>query len=115
MNLPGIIVEITQCKRNKGVLTIKVRVKNTGTSKIRVLWRDVKKTVYLMDEENHKKYFVLKDADGDYIYSGDPWDMQPNSSKISWFKFPAPPFETDEITVILPECAPFEDIPIMDR
>ena len=62
-----------------------------------------------------KKYFLLKDAKGEYIYSGSPGDIAANTSKISWFKFPAPPQEVEEITVILPACAPFEDVPIEDK
>jgi hypothetical protein len=68
-----------------------------------------------MDEENQKKYFLLKDATGEYICSGDPGNITANSSKISWFKFPAPPSEVEEISIVLPGCAPFEDIPIEDK
>ena len=115
MNYPGVVAEIIECKQKKGVLTLKVRIKNTSSEKVRVLWRDAKKNVYLLDETNQKKYFILKDANGEYIYSGDPWDIQPNSSKISWFKFPAPTPDLDEITVVLNNCAPFEDVPITKK
>jgi hypothetical protein len=111
----GVVAELIQCKRKKDVLTIKVRVKNTSSKTIRVYWRDAKKNVYLMDEANGKKYFLLKDTTGEYIYSGDPWDIPANSSKISWFKFPAPPAEVDEISIVLPGCAPFEDVSIEDK
>jgi len=115
MNHPGIVAELIECRRKKGVLTVKVRVKNTSSKAMRVTWGDVKKDVYLMDEENQKKYFLLKDAEGEFIYSGAPWDVSANTSKLSWFKFPAPPAEITEITVILPEVAPFEDVPIEDK
>jgi hypothetical protein len=114
-SFPGIIAELTQCKRKKGVLTVKVRVKNTGSKTTRVYWQDAHKNAYLMDADNQKKYFILKDANGEYIYSGAPGDIPSNTSKISWFKFPAPPSEVKEITIILPSCAPFEDVPIEDK
>ena len=115
MNYPGIVAEIMQCMRKNGVVTIKVRVENKSSENIRVLWHDVKKTVYLLDEVNGKKYLVLKDASGEYIYSGDPWDISGNTSKISWFKLAAPPKEVTKITLVLPDCAPFEDLSIQDK
>ena len=78
-------------------------------------WQDPKKNVYLIDEANSKKYFLLKDANGEFIYSGDPGDVAPNAIKISWFKFPAPPPEVKQINIVLPDCAPFEDVPIEDK
>ena len=111
---PGIIAELIQCKRKRGVLTIKVRMKNAGDKTVRVYWSDAHKHIYLIDMDNQKKYYILKDADDQYIFSGNPWDIAPNASKISWFKFPAPPAEVKEITLIIPGCPPFEDIPISD-
>jgi hypothetical protein len=114
-DFPGVLAELIQCKRKNDVLTIKVRMKNTSSKTLRVYWPDAKKSVYLMDEANQKKYFLLKDAAGEYIYSGDPGNITANSSKISWFKFPAPPAEVEEIIIVLPGCAPFEDVPIEDK
>ena len=114
-NISNVTADLVQCLRKKGVLTVKIRVRNTGDKTSRVYWKDVKKTVYLMDAENQKKYYLLKDTKGEYIYSGDPWDIPGGESRISWFKFPAPPPEVKEITVILPQCAPFEDVPITDK
>ena len=114
-NFPGVVAELIQCKRKKGVLTVKVRVKNTSSKTVRVFWPDPKKNAYLMDEANQKKYFLLKDATGEYIYSGEPGYIAADTSKISWFKFPAPPSEVVEITIVVPGCAPFEDVPIEDK
>lgn len=114
-DLPGVVAELIQCKRKGGVLTVKLRMKNTSPKTVRVYWPDVKKTIYLMDEANSKKYFLLKDAKGDFIYSGDPWDIVADGSKVSWFKFPAPPPEVKEITLVIPGVVPFEDVPIEDK
>jgi len=114
-DFPGVVAEIIQCRRKRGILTVQVRARNTSSKRVRVFWHDVKKDVYLMDETNQKKYFVLKDATGDYIWSGSPGDINPDTTKISWFKFPAPPADVKEITVVLPKCAPFEDVPIQDK
>jgi hypothetical protein len=114
-NFSGLKADLTECQRKGGVLTIKVRLANHSPKTVRAYWQDVKKNAYLMDEANSKKYFLLKDAKGEYIYSGDPWDIHPNSSKTSWFKFSAPPKEVKKITVVLPNCMPFEDVPIQDK
>jgi hypothetical protein len=114
-NFPGVIAELTQCKRKGGVLTVKVRVVNNSPKAVRMYWRDPKKNAYLMDEANGKKYFLLKDAKGEYIYSGDPGTIGSQSRRFSWFKFPAPPEEVKKISIALPDCMIFEDIPIQDN
>lgn len=114
-NYAGVKADLTACQRKGGVLTIKVRLMNHSPKTVRTYWPDPKKNAYLMDEANSKKYFLLKDAKGEYIYSGDPWDIHPNSSKTSWFKFSAPPPEVKKITIVLPDCMPFEDVPIQDK
>jgi hypothetical protein len=114
-NYPGVKADLTACQRKGGVLTIKVRLANHSSKTVRTYWRDPKKNAYLMDEANGKKYFLLRDAKGEYIYSGDPWDIHANASKTSWFKFSAPPKEVKKITIVLPDCMPFEDVPIQDK
>ena len=114
-NFPGILAELIQCKRKKGVLTVKVRLKNTSSKSVKTWWSDVKKTVYLMDEANQKKYFLLKDANGECICNAAGDHISPNMSRISWFKFPAPPPEVEEISIVLPLSVPFEDVPIKDK
>jgi hypothetical protein len=114
-NYPGIIAELIQCKRKKGVLTVKVRLKNISSNSVKTWWPDVHKTTYLLDETNQKKYFLLKDAKGEYICNAVNDNIRPNMSKTSWFKFPAPPQEVGEISIIFPLSAPFEDVPIKDK
>jgi hypothetical protein len=114
-NFPGVIAELIGCEQKRGVLTVKVRVRNSSSKPVRVYWADAKKSVYLMDAANQKKYFLLKDAEGEYIYSGDPGNVPADGSNTSWFKFPALPSEVEEITLVLPGCLPFEDVPIMNK
>lgn len=114
-NFPGITAELIQCKRKKGVLTVKVRLKNISSKSVRTWWPDVQKTAYLLDETNQKKYFPLKDVIGNCICNAVNDHIKPNMSKTSWFKFPAPPQEVKEISIILPLSAPFEDVPIKDK
>ncbi|MBW2491599.1 MAG: hypothetical protein JRE65_10680 [Deltaproteobacteria bacterium] len=114
-NYPGIIAELIQCKRKKGVLTVKVRLKNISVKSVKTWWPDVHKTSYLLDETNQKKYFPLKDAKGECICNAVSDNIKPNMSRTSWFKFPAPPQEVEEISIVFPLSAPFEDVPIKDK
>lgn len=114
-NYPGIIAELIQCKRKKGVLTVKVRLKNISTKSVKTWWPDVHKTAYLLDETNQKKYFPLKDAKGECICNAVSAHIKSNMSSTSWFKFPAPPQEVEEISIVFPISAPFEDVPIKDK
>ena len=64
-NTAGVVAELTECKRSEGVLTVKVRLRNT-TGSDESLW------LIKPGESNHdayyvvaagKKYLVLRDSD----------------------------------------------------
>ena len=114
-NIPGTTAELIQCKRKKGVLTVKVRLKNISSNRVHIRWPNVYNTTYLLDETNQKKYFPLKDVIGNCICSAENSYIEPNMSRTSWFKFPAPPQKVEEISIIIPLSAPFEDVHIKDK
>src|SRR5438552_1845266 len=62
-NIAGIVAELTDCTRKDGVLTIKVRLRNTSTATIEVAvfqaLSDLRK--FYVTAEN-KKYFILADS-----------------------------------------------------
>ncbi len=68
--------------------------------------------VHLIDEANNKKYFVVKDSEGDCICSRRIEGIQPWSQKALWAQFPAPPDEVQNITVEIPHFPPMQDVPI---
>jgi hypothetical protein len=119
-NISGIAIEIIQCKRKNGVLTIKMRLRNTG---------DEKKSVYITDggaaydkyylTAGDKKYFILRDSEkvplatqdnGGYVNP----DIEKNATFTWWAKYPAPPVDVKTITFYTGLSAPFEDLPITD-
>ena len=66
-NTAGVVAEVTQCARKDGVLSVKVRFRNTSPDKT---------TLTLIDSRDYedyymtaatKKYFILKDSEGTYL------------------------------------------------
>lgn len=116
-NINGIIAEVIQCKRKKGVLSIKVRFTNNGNdaASLRI---DTHHGAYegFYVTANDKKYFVLKDTEGlalapQYIEA----KISKGESYYWWAKFPAPPADVKEVNIIIPKVLPFEDVEITDK
>lgn len=113
---PGMVAEITEVTRKEGVLTVKVRFRNTGTE-----------NVYHGFETGHgdysrfyvtagnQKYFVLKDSEGEPLapkYLNVSLDE--GEAMTWWGKFPAPPPSETTIDLVVPDMPPFEDVPVRD-
>ena len=75
----GVEVDLTYLKIKDDIITLRFKIKNTGTEiqDIKLYFKDC----YIMDETNQKKYFVLKDADGQYI--GGPKDKDWEGGRFS--------------------------------
>ncbi len=120
MNIAGLTGEITEAKRKDGVLTIRLRLKNTSD-------KDV--ASYLVEHRNFdawhviadkKKYFVLRDAEktplmphadsGGFVRV----HIKKGAAYTFWAKFPAPPAEVKKVTFMTPLSPPFEDVPLSD-
>ena len=117
VNEPGMLAELTEVTRKDGVLTVKIRFRNTGAE-----------DVYHGFETRHgayelfyvtagtQKYFILKDTEGEplapkYLNVS----LDPGQTSTWWAKFPAPPASETTIDLVIPDTPPFEDIPITDR
>jgi hypothetical protein len=121
-NQEGVVAELTECQRHEGVLTIKIRFRNTS-NKAAVLTL----THYNSDDSGHfyvtagnKKYFMLKDSEGIYLSSisasnGVEAKLEPGQTYLFWAKYPAPTFDVKKINFITPVTPPFEDVPITDK
>lgn len=120
LNEPGVVGEIIQAKRKEGVLTIKLRLRNTSEKAVSVAKiKSGEYDAYYVTAGN-KKYFVLKDtenvplatpADGASNYAA---KIEVGATYVWWAKYPAPPPEVKSISYYTPHAAPFEDIPITD-
>lgn len=114
---PGLVAELTEATRKEGVLTVKVRFRNSGTED----------NVYHGFETGHgdysrfyvtagdQKYFVLKDSEGAPL-APKYLDVNLDAGQTStwWAKFPAPPASETTFDLIMPDVTPFEDVPIRD-
>ena len=119
-NVAGVVGEIVECKRKEGVLTIKLRFRNTGAQAA---------SFYMIEGGNYdaqyvtagsKKYFVLRDSEkvplapqpnpgGNISVS-----LAPEATWTWWAKYPAPPAEVKSVSYFTSVAPPFEDISITD-
>jgi len=119
-NVGGLVADITQCKRKDGVLTLKVRLRNTSDKKANVYFTNGYGTYdkyYLTAGD--KKYFVLRDSEGVPLATdnGDGYtniDIEKDGSYTWWAKYPAPPTEVTSVSFYTAFAPPFEDVPITD-
>jgi hypothetical protein len=119
-NLGGIAADITQCKRKDGVLTLRLRVRNTGSKSVEVRFADSASYYdgyYLTAGE--KKYFILRDSEGVPLATDTGGgravvSVGKDGSYTWWAKYPAPPADITSVTFYTPIAPPFEDIPITD-
>lgn len=117
---PGVVAEVVQCRREAGVLSIRMRLRNTG---------DNQATVRLINGRNYdqyyvtagsKKYFVLRDnektplatpSDG---FGNAGADIPKGGSYVFYAKYPAPPAEVKKVSYYTPITPPFEDVQISE-
>ncbi len=110
-------VDLLSVKVRNNILTVKIKFRNEGeeNQKISAYYE----SCYIMDETNQKKYFVLKDSDGQYIAGPKEGDhkggyfefkMEPSKSKGIWMKFPAPENNPETISLSIPGVFPFEEV-----
>jgi hypothetical protein len=109
---------LIKAKVRKNVLTIQIKVK-AGDQKASLKFNF--EAAYYTDLNENKKYFPLKDAEGQMIagpkydlsHGGRFWeDLEPGQQRIIWIKFPGPAEDTSAVDVFLPGFLPFEDISI---
>ena len=119
-NTAGIVAEITECKRADGVLTVRVRFRNTTDKPI------VMDVIHGRNFDSYyvtaasKKYFILRDTEKVPLApaidgSGNVrTEIAPKGGYVFWARFPAPPADIKKINYITPHTPPFDNIPITD-
>lgn len=116
-NTQGVVADLTECKRKDGVLTIKLRIRNTsgGTVTFYTSRLDDYDKVYFTAD--NKKYFILTDSEKQPLSgktSGNE-SLNPGQSYRWWAKFPAPPATVKSINLLTSVASPFDDVPISDQ
>jgi hypothetical protein len=115
--MDGMEAALVSLKIKNNIITMRFKAANLGEKGMNMQF--YYKDCYIMDEENQKKYFLLKDADGQFIAGpkDKEWEggrfsfwIDPGKSKRLWLKFPLPADQTKHITVVIPGFMPFEEI-----
>jgi len=121
LNTPGFVAEVTEARRSEGVLSLKIRLKNTGTKAERIqIYKDRNSAAFYAQAES-KKYFMLTDTEEVPLTAA--WDgmgylqpqVAPGASYTWWAKYPAPPASVKKFSFYWPLGAPFDDLPITDK
>lgn len=115
----GVVAEIVQCKRDNGMLSIRLRLRNTGSADVKG-WRMVSDNIdqfYVL--ASNKKYLVLRDSDKTPLasaFTGSYGTLDisiPAGGAYVWYaKYPAPPDDVKKISFYTPLTTPFEDVPV---
>ena len=119
-NIDGVTAEVIEATRKEGVLTVKVRYRNSGAEPARMrLYRDSGLGEYYVTAGN-TKLMALKDTKGTFVatphghHGQTDISINPKSSFLFWAKYPAPPDEAKKVSFFHPHSPPIEDIPITD-
>lgn len=118
---PGLRAEVTELKRTSGeTLTLRFTLVNESEQPINV--SDVAALVdldgsygvggvHLIDSVGRKKYFVARDSENRCVCS--EFAALKKGQRVNhWAKFPAPPEDVQQISVVLPTFSPMDDVPI---
>lgn len=118
-NIEGVTAEVIDAVRKEGVLTLKLRFRNSGAKAAyaRIIGSSADRTYVVAGST---KLMMLKDSKGYPLMT--PQDaggsvnpqLQPGGSYLFWAKYPAPPAEAKKITFFSELLPPIEDIPIKD-
>jgi hypothetical protein len=122
-NDAGVSAELTECSRKNGVLTVKLRLHNSGAKEAAMtVLKDKGDFAKFYVTAANKKYFILTDSEKTYLApqldAGYPWlkaKIAPGASYQWYAKFPAPPASEKTLTLYTPWTAPFDDVPITDK
>lgn len=118
----GVVAEITEATRKQGVLSVKIRLRNTSSKEARidVLGYMGRYPQYYVVADA-KKYFILHDSEKVPLASSSDQagflraDISPGGTWTWWAKYPAPPAAVKTMSYYTPIAPPFDDVPIADR
>jgi hypothetical protein len=111
LNTAGLFVDVTDIARKNGMLTVKLRFRNTSRQpqSVQVTGSDW----YLVSDST--KYLMLQDSGYQNVWSGCCYTIAPGSSQVFWGRWPAPIADVKALTLYSPLTAPMDDLPISDR
>ena len=120
-NTAGVVAELTECRRSEGVLSIKVRLRNTAETNTHVDVINGRNYDAYYVVAAGKKYFVLRDSEKEPLAvaahpsGGVSASLKKGGIFLWWAKYPAPPPDVKKVTYVTPLGAPFENVPVSDQ
>jgi hypothetical protein len=120
-DLPGIRVELVELKRTSGdTVNLKFAMINDSDKELGFGYEFGEGTgdigtigaTHLIDAAGKKKYFVVRDTEGACLCSRGISNIKPKTRATLFAKFPAPPGDVKNITVVIPHFTPMDDVPI---
>jgi hypothetical protein len=120
----GLRVEVTELKRGSGgTVNLKFAMVNGTAEPVHLSYDygdgsygaadfNAVGGVHLIDQVGKKKYFVARDTDHKCVCSQGVKGIPPGGRANLWAKFPAPPDDVNQITVVVPKFQPMDDVPL---
>ncbi len=115
--MEGFEADLTGLNIRNDVLTLRFKIRNTGSDgkTVEFYFKDC----YIVDAANQKKYFPLKDSEGQFIAGPKEKDWEGGRYRFSidagssagfWVKFPVPADNPETIDITIPLFFPFEEV-----
>lgn len=113
----GVRMEILSLKRGEGgMLTLRVAFVNESGGQIKNSALPGKGNVEnfsLLDYGNRRRYPVIRDSGGGCLCTSlNPFNTTDPGRHVLWAKFPAPPESVQQLTLLMPEAEPLDDVPV---
>ena len=111
----GVRIEVTQLKRSGGG-TVDLRLTLINDSDVAVRYggnfEPSLADVTLIDLAGKRKYFVVKDGDGECVCSSRVFELERRSRANMWARFPAPPEDVERLSIVIPRFSPIDEVPL---
>jgi hypothetical protein len=113
----GVRAEILSLRRTEGgLLTLRIVYENESGGEVKNTALPGSGNVenfQLVDFPNKRKYSVLRTSDGACLCTSlNPFNSSEPGKHILWAKFTAPPESVTQISLLMPEAEPVDDVPI---
>jgi len=120
----GVRAEVTELKRTSGgTLSLKFTMINDSDKPVSFGYTFVDPALettdyggigglHLIDPVGKKKYFVARDSEGKCVCSQKVADIAKGGRTNLWAKFPAPPDDVQQISIVIPHFSPMDDVPL---
>ena len=121
LDVQGVVADVIESARKEGVLTVRVRFRNTGDKPVKFLLAGAGRYDDNYLSAGNVKYTVIRDAKNYPVATptdGGGW-LEPKIAKGGswnwWAKFPAPPADQKKYSLYLKVGPPIDDVPIIDK